>query len=131
MSASLFQSYWNNEAFIRKGRASVAEGQGGSAEGAVHGGHDGLEGRRDDVGVDADAPEDGVADGALEVRRGLGVPAGRERVLVIVEAAHVDAVRPQRLAERRDRAVSGSFERDVAGGGVIDDDREGVDGVDG
>ena len=54
---------------------------------------DGLEGRRDDVRVDADAPQDGVADGALEVRRRLGVTTGRERVLVVVEDAYVDAVR--------------------------------------
>ncbi len=46
----------------------------------------------DDVGVQADAPEDLVAHRALDVRRRDGVTARRQGVLVIVEHANVEVV---------------------------------------
>src|SRR5215813_3571203 len=62
-------------------------------DGAKRGSHDGL--------ADPDAPVDPVADLDLEVRSRLGVAAGGERVLGIVE--HPDTNPAQAHVERRER----------------------------
>src|SRR3954453_13999537 len=70
----------------------------------------------DDVRVDADAPQDAVADGALDVGGRAGVAAGGHRVLGVVEHADVDGEALQRVDERGDRAVAlpGDGPRDAA-----------------
>src|SRR4051794_33250559 len=75
---------------------------------AQRGGHD--------VRVDADAPQDPVADGALDVGGRAGVAAGGHRVLGVVEHADVDVEALQRVDERGDRAVAlpGDGHRDAA-----------------
>ena len=55
-----------------------------------------------------------VADGALDVGGGLGVAAGGQRVLGVVEHPDVDADGSQRVDERGDRAVAAARRR-VAG----------------
>ena len=59
-----------------------------------------------------DAPEDAVADGALDVGRGPGVAAGGQRVLGVVEHADVDVEARQRVDERGDRAVAAALDGD-------------------
>src|SRR5438093_692684 len=46
--------------------------------------------RADDVRVDADTPQDALADGALDVGGGAGVAPGGQRVLRVVQDADVD-----------------------------------------
>src|SRR3954463_5371307 len=64
----------------------------GGGSGAVDGGDDRLEGGGHDVRVEPDPPQDLVADGALDVRRGDRVPARGQRMLVVVEDPDVIAV---------------------------------------
>src|SRR5689334_16327385 len=89
----------------RAGRAESAEAA-SAAAGSVHRGQDRAHRGRDRVRVDADAPEHAAADLALHVRGGLGIGAGGQRVLVVIEHPRVHADRGQRVAERRDRAVA-------------------------
>src|SRR5689334_10135659 len=77
-----------------------------AAAGPVHRGQDRAHRGRDRVRVDADAPEHAAADLALYVRGGLGIGAGGQRVLVVIEYPCVHADRGQRVAERRDGAVA-------------------------
>src|SRR6185437_11648409 len=79
---------------------------GSAAAGPVHRGQDRAHRGHDRVRVDADAPEHAAADLALHVRGGLGIGAGGQRVLVVVEHPCVHADRGQRVAERRDGAVA-------------------------
>src|SRR5699024_1637581 len=96
----------------RRGAASGScrrGGAGGSAAGAllpVQRRDDRLEGGPGDGAVDAHAPEDPVADLALDVRGGQRVVALGERVLGVVEDAHVDLPLGQRLDEAVQRAVA-------------------------
>src|ERR1700748_2404882 len=56
-----------------------------AAAGAVYRGQDRAQRGRDRVRVDADAPENAAADLTLHVRGGLGIGAGGQRVLVVIE----------------------------------------------
>ena len=58
-----------------------ARPHGPGARCAVDRGHDGLQGGRQDVRVDAHPPKHPIADRAFDVRRRLGVAARRQRVL--------------------------------------------------
>src|SRR5690606_35730582 len=94
-------------------RAALRLASDGRALRAVHRGHDGLERRRRDRRVDADAPQDVVADLALDVRRGGRVAALGQRVLRVVEHADVHAHLRDRVDERGDRAVARALERQL------------------
>ncbi len=52
-------------------------------------------------------------DGALDVGGGLGIAAGRHRVLDVVQDANVDAVRGEGVAEGRDGAVAVTAELEL------------------
>ncbi len=88
------------------GPGSAGSAGGGPVDRADHG----LEGGRDDVGVHAHPPQHlaalPVADLALHVRGGEGVPAGGQGVLAVVEHADVVAERGDRVDEGRDRPVA-------------------------
>src|SRR5829696_9452721 len=61
-------------------RPGYAAGVSAGWDGAAHSGQHGVQGRGDDVRVDADAPPHPVTHGHLDVRCRSRVPAGRERV---------------------------------------------------
>jgi hypothetical protein len=88
------------------GSAPVSGGDVGLAQGAVDRGDDRLERGGDDRGVDPDAPQHALADGAFDVCRRLGVAARAHRVLGIVQDPHVDAELGEHRAEGRDRSVA-------------------------
>src|SRR5690606_10097425 len=62
---------------------------------------------------DSDAPQDLVADGALDVGGGLRGGALAHRVLLVVQQAYVDADGLQRVEEGRDRTVAGAGQHGV------------------
>jgi hypothetical protein len=71
-------------------------------------GHDRLERRRDDVRVDADAPQDPVADGALHIGSRARVATGGERVL-FADSRQTSGCRVGRTGVYWDNAAAESF----------------------
>src|SRR5690606_36672111 len=89
---------------------------------------DRLELRRSDGRIDADAPQDVVADGALDIGSLGRVTALGQRVLGVVEHRDLDPVARERRDEGRDRAVALAVERHgLTSVGELD--REGVRAV--
>src|SRR5690606_3209630 len=90
-------------------RAGPDEGK-RSAVGAVDRRDDRLEGGGGGAGVDADPPQHRPVDLALHVGRRLGVAAGAQRVLHVVEHPYLDADAADGVDEGGDRPVADAFE---------------------
>src|SRR5690606_20538384 len=91
--------------------STTYQGETPLAQRTVDGGDDRLERRRRDGRIDADAPQDVVADGALDIGRRGRVTALGQRVLGVVEHRDLDPVARERRDEGRDRAVALAVER--------------------